>query len=180
MLELALHILDIVENSTRAGAKLVDIRIIEDTKKDKFSLEIADNGNGMNDDTLKKVLDPFYTTKDVRDIGLGLPMLFQAVKLTEGHFDITSKEGEGTKVVAEFRYSHIDRQPLGDIASTLMALIAGNPEVDFVYTHQKDSKEYTLDTRDIRKEIEDIPINNVEVLKFIKEDIKKGLEDMDV
>ena len=180
MLELALHILDIVENSTRAGAKLVDIKIIEDTKKDKFSLEITDNGSGMNDDTLKKVLDPFYTTKDVRDIGLGLPMLFQAVNLTGGHFDITSKEGEGTKVIAEFRHSHIDRQPLGDIASTLMALIAGNPEVDFVYTHQKDSKEYTLDTRDIRKEIEDIPINNVEVLKFIKKDIKKGLEEIDV
>jgi len=178
MLELALHILDIVENSVRAGADLVDIRIYEDTEKDKFSIEIADNGRGMDKDTLKKALDPFYTTKKVRDVGLGLPMLFQAARMAGGNFDIDSKEGRGTKVIAGFKRSHIDRQPLGDIASTLIALITGNPEVDFVYTHDKDSKEYILDTRDIRKALEDIPINDVEVLKFIRGNIREGLEEI--
>ncbi len=180
MLELALHILDIAENSVRAGADLIDIIIYEDTRKDKFSIEILDNGRGMDKDTLKKALDPFYTTKKVRNVGLGLPMLFQAARMTGGNFDIDSKEGGGTKVITEFTRSHIDRQPLGDIASTLIALIAGNPEVDFVYTHDKDSKEYVLDTRDIRKALEDIPINNVEVLKFIRENIKEGMEEINV
>jgi Histidine kinase-, DNA gyrase B-, and HSP90-like ATPase len=178
LLEISLHILDIVENSTRAGADTVFIDIIEDTAKDILSLEIRDNGSGMNEDVLKKVIDPFFTTKTVRSVGLGLPMLAQAAEQTEGNFIIASKGGEGTRVVAEFKLSHIDRQPLGDIASTLVTLIAGNPDVDFIYRHRHDDREYVLDTRDMRKEIDDVPINNVEVLNFVREHIEEGLKEI--
>lgn len=180
MLELSLHILDIVENSTRAGAQNVYITILEDTKKDTLTIEIKDNGSGMSEDALKKVLDPFYTTKTVRNVGLGLPMLAQATERTEGHFIIESKGGEGTRVAAEFTLSHIDRQPLGDIASTLVTLIAGNPDVDFIYRHQHNDREYVLDTKDVKKEIDDVPINHVEVLRFIREHVQEGLMEIGI
>jgi hypothetical protein len=178
MLELSLHILDIVENSTRAGATNTEITLVEDTYKDTLFLEIKDNGSGMSEDALKKVLDPFYTTKTVRNVGLGLPMLAQATERTEGHFIIESKGGEGTRVAASFKLSHIDRQPLGDIASTLVTLIAGNPDVDFIYRHQHNNREYVLDTNDVKKEIDDVPINHVEVLHFIREHVQEGLKEI--
>ncbi len=150
MLELSLHILDIVENSTRAGATNTEITLVENTYKDTLFLEIKDNGSGMSEDALKKVLDPFYTTKTVRNVGLGLQMLAQATERTEGH----------------------------DIASTLVTLIAGNPDVDFIYRHQHNNREYVLDTNDVKKEIDDVPINHVEVLHFIREHVQEGLKEI--
>ena len=176
MLELSLHILDIVENSTRAGAKLVTITITEDPERDIFRITITDDGRGMDRETVKKALDPFYTTKGVRRVGLGLPMLYQATQQCEGRFAIDSEEGAGTRVCAEFKLSHIDRQPLGDIAGTIATLIAGNPEVDFVYRHKNAEHEFTLDTREIKTEIEEVPVNHPEILKFIRTSIEEGLE----
>ena len=178
MLELSMHILDIVENSTRAGAKLVKIRIVEDKKNDKLIIDFSDDGEGMDEETLKKALDPFFTSKTVRNIGLGLPMLLQAAKSCDGHFSVQSKKGKGTRVTADFKYNHIDRQPLGDITGTIISLIAGNPEVDFVYSHQNGNLRYALDTREIRKELEDVPINNPEVLRFIRTNIEEGLKEI--
>ena len=178
MLEISLHILDIVENSTRAGASTVSIDIIEDTVRDVLSLEIRDNGSGMTEDVLNKVVDPFFTTKTVRSVGLGLPMLAQAAERAEGRFRIESKGGEGTRVTAEFKLSHIDRQPLGDISGTLVTVIAGNVDVDIIYRHEHDGQVYILDTREIKKEIEDIPINHVTVLAFIRVHINEGLEEI--
>ncbi|MBN1634943.1 MAG: ATP-binding protein [Deltaproteobacteria bacterium] len=178
MLEMALHILDIAENSTRAGASLVEIIIQEDLKHDIFSIEIKDNGAGMDKETLEKTMDPFYTTKKVRRVGLGLPMLAQAARATGGSFSIESDIGCGTRVYAEFQHSHIDRQPLGDIAGVITALILGNPEVDFVYIHKKDSLSYSLDTREIRQGIGDIPLNHREVLNLIRDNVNEGLAEL--
>lgn len=178
MLELSLHILDIVENSTRAGATTVYITIIEDIQRDVLSIEVRDNGSGMSEEVIAKVLDPFYTTKTVRKVGLGLPMLAQAAERTEGKFILESKGGAGTRVAAEFKFSHIDRQPLGDIISTLITLIAGNTNVDFIYRHEHNDRVFILDTREVKKEIEGVPINHVEVLQFLREHIQQGLEEI--
>jgi len=178
LLEISLHILDIVENSTRAGATTVSIYIVEDTVRNVLSLEIRDNGSGMTEDVLNKVIDPFFTTKTVRSVGLGLPMLAQAAERAEGRFAIESKGGEGTRVTAEFKLSHIDRQPLGDISGTLVTLIAGNVDVDLIYRHKHDGQEYILDTREIKQEIEDIPINHVTVLNFIRNNVIEGLKEI--
>lgn len=178
MLELAMHILDIAENSTRAGASLITIRIIEDHKKDMLTIEISDNGKGMNQDECNKALDPFYTSKKVRRVGLGLPLLHEATKRCEGSFSLESGKDKGTCVQAGFTYNHIDRQPLGNMPSTLLTLIAGNPDVDFIYSHQKNNAVYTLDTRIIRKEIEGIPMNNPEILRFVRGHIEDGLNEI--
>ena len=180
MLELAMHILDIAENSVRAGAKLVTIRIVEDLEKDLYVLEIADNGKGMNAEERQRALDPFYTTKKVRRVGLGLPMLQIASTNTGGEFRLDSEVGGGTTVTAKFRRGHIDRQPLGNIASSLVGLILGNPGVDFLYHHRINGRSYTLDTRELKKELEDVPLSHPEVTKFIREHINEGLKDIGV
>jgi anti-sigma regulatory factor (Ser/Thr protein kinase) len=178
MIELSLHILDIAENATRAGARLIHISLNEDSRNDTLTMEIQDDGSGMSEAVLKKVLDPFYTTKKVRRFGLGLPMLSQAAEKAGGRFTIDSREGEGTRVTAEFTLSHLDRQPLGDIAGTMVTLITGNTGADFVYHHRHDDQEYILDTREIKKELEGVSISHVEVLKFIRNDIDAGLKEI--
>jgi anti-sigma regulatory factor (Ser/Thr protein kinase) len=175
MLELALHILDIAENSVRAGAKTVFIDIAEDRMKDRLRIVIRDDGAGMDPATLKRVMDPFYTSKKVRRVGLGLPMLAEAAERAGGSFAIESQEGVGTCVEVDFQLSHIDRQPLGDLTGTFMVLIAGNTGVDFVCQHGCGGEVFTLDTREIKSEIGDIPINHVEVLKFVRQHVKDGL-----
>ncbi len=178
MIELSLHILDISENAVRADAQAIYITIVEDPQTDCLTMEIRDNGKGMTEAELNRVLDPFYTTKKVRRIGLGLPMLAQAAQSTGGWFEIASKPSEGTVVKVAFQLSHIDRQPMGDLPGALTTLIVGNPEMRLVYRHCREQMEYLLDTDLIKQEIDDIPINHIEVLKFIRQDIVEGLKEI--
>jgi anti-sigma regulatory factor (Ser/Thr protein kinase) len=168
MIDLAAHILDIAENSVRAGARLIEINIEEDTAKDSLSIEIVDDGQGMKEEEIKKVLDPFYTTKTVRRVGLGLPLFADAAQRSGGSLHLESKEGNGTNVKATFGLSHVDRQPMGDITGTLIILIAGSSDIDFLYRHRRNDRNFELDTRIIRNEIGDIPINHPEILKYIR------------
>lgn len=178
MLTLAQHILDIAENSIRAGATLIEISIEEDNDQDLLSIEIHDNGHGMPPEMIKKVLDPFYTTKTVRRVGLGLPLLKDAADRTDGVFVLDSTENQGTKVRATFVLSHLDRQPLGAINSILIILIISNSSVDFFYKHRHNDRRFELDTREIRKEIDDVPINHPEIIKYIRGVIAEGLIDI--
>lgn len=176
MLELSLHILDIAENAARADARNVIIGVTEDWAGDCLRLEIRDDGSGMTAEELKRAIDPFYTTQKVRRVGLGLPMLAKAADKAGGSFRIESQPGRGTTVVVSFQLSHLDRQPLGDLAGTLLTLITGNPEIHFVYKHQCNDRTYMLDTDEIRKELEDVPIHHIEVLKWIRLDVVDGLQ----
>lgn len=178
MLELSLHILDIAENAVRAEARNVTISIAEDISNDCVLLEICDDGKGMTTEELQRVLDPFFTTKTVRRIGLGLPMLAQAADNAGGVFEIRSKPHQGTAVRASFRLAHIDRQPLGDMAGTLTTLIAGNPGIRFIYKHRCNQNEYELDTDEIKAQLDDIPINHATVLNVIRNNITHGLKEI--
>ena len=175
MLTLAAHILDITENSVRAGATLIEIIIEEDPDKDLLTIEILDNGHGMSHDMLQKVLDPFFTTKTVRRVGLGIPLLKEAAQRAGGDLQINSNENQGTRIKATFGLSHLDRQPLGDIINTIIILIIANSEVDFFYKHRHNDRRFGLDTREIRIEIEDVPINHPEIIKYIRGAIEEGL-----
>jgi len=178
MEDLSLHILDIVENSVAAKADKIEIRITEDKKKDLLSVEIIDNGMGMDKETVKKVLDPFYTSKTVRRFGLGLPLLSESAKAANGHLSIESEKGEGTKVKADFQYSHIDRKPLGDMGQTIITLIMGNPEIDLIYVHIKNCYKYILDTRKIKAQLKETPINSPDGIRMIREDLKKDTNEL--
>jgi anti-sigma regulatory factor (Ser/Thr protein kinase) len=178
MLELAAHILDIAENSVRAGAKLIKIDIEENTVKDFLSIKIIDDGQGMKKEEIEKVLDPFYTTKTVRRVGLGLPLLADAAQRSGGSLQIKSEKDKGTTVKATFGLSHMDRQPMGDIIGTLIVLIAGNSAVDFLYSHKRNNQQFKMDTRQIRKEISDVPINHPEILKYIRGVLEEGFDEI--
>ena len=153
MEDLSLHILDVVENSIEANASKIEIKIIEKKNKDLLIIEIKDNGRGMNKETINKVLDPFYTTRTTRKVGLGLSLLAQAAKESNGDFEINSKPGVGTEVKASFQYSHIDCKPIGDMNDTLVTLIISHPEINFIYKYQNEEGNYILDSNKIKKEI---------------------------
>ena len=178
MLELSHHILDIAENATRAGSKAVRITLTEDTRLDRLTLEVVDDGRGMSAEERGRALDPFFTTKKVRRVGLGLPMLAEAARRTGGSFTLESTPGRGTRLQAAFGLRHLDRQPLGDVAASLVSLIAGNPDVDFIYRHRHDAAEYVLDTREIRHELDSVPMSHRDVLKLIRDNIVEGLEEI--
>jgi len=175
MEDLSLHILDIVENSIAAEADRIEIKITEDIKANLFSLEIRDNGKGMDKELLENACDPFYTTRTTRRVGLGIPMLAQAAAECMGDINVVSGKGEGTTITVSFQHNHIDRKPLGDMGKTLIVLIASNPGIDFIYEHKTNGNMYTLDTSEIKKDLEGVPINTPEVIKIIKDDINTWL-----
>lgn len=170
-----MHILDIAENSIKAEAKKLTISIEERKSKDLISIQITDDGKGMDQKTKAKALDPFFSTRKERRIGLGLSLLQEAAKAANGHFSLKSEAGKGTRVKATFQASHVDTKPLGDIPQTLITLIVGSPDVDLCYRHITDDSEFLLDTKDIRSQLDGIPINSPEVLNIIKNHIKEGL-----
>lgn len=174
MQDLSLHILDIVENSINASATEIGIKIVEDTRENILSIEISDNGRGMDEEMLRKVHDPFFTTKCKRT-GLGIPLLAQSAKECNGDLAINTGPGIGTTISARFQYDHIDRKPLGDICKTMIVLIASNPDVDFIYEHRRNDNSYALNTAEIKKELDDVPINLPDVIKIIKDDISAWL-----
>lgn len=172
MEDLSLHILDIVENAIAAQADRIEIMISEDKERDLLSVEIRDNGKGMDKEEVERAVDPFYTTKTTRRIGLGLPLLEEAAKAANGRLDIQSNPGKGTTIKAVFQHSHIDRKPIGDMGQTLLTLVIGNPGVDLAYTHRKNSNRYRLDTKDIRNKLKGIPINSPDGIRMLKENLK--------
>lgn len=175
MKELSLNILDIVENSTKAKAELVKIEISE--SNELLSITITDNGTGMDEETLKSVADPFYTTRTTRKVGMGIPLFRLAVQQTGGEFSIVSthidvdKNNHGTEVRAVFNKTHIDFTPLGDIISTVTTLIQGHPDVDFHFNHTRGDRCVSLDTREMRQVLDDIPLDSFEILQWIKENL---------
>jgi len=175
MEDFSLHILDIAENCLEAGAKKIDIRVQEDGRRDLLVLEIRDDGRGMSKALLARAADPYTTTKKAKRIGLGLPFLAQSARAAGGRLEIRSRPDHGTRIRATFGLSHIDLIPLGSVAETLAALIAGHPEIDFTYTHKCGGGRFAFSTRDYRDQLGGVPLVAPRVLSLIKNDINSGL-----
>ncbi|MDB9822489.1 ATP-binding protein [Deltaproteobacteria bacterium] len=178
MRELSLHIMDVIENGITAGADLITLKIAEDRKSNLLTIVIIDNGSGIPENILETIMDPFFTTRTTRRVGLGLSLFREASKRCSGEFNISSKEGEGTRISASFQLDHIDMAPVGDMSGSLSCLIMGNSEVDFLYSHEVDGKSFQIDTRHIRDELDGVPINNLEVIKYITRTISESLEEL--
>ncbi len=169
--ELALHILDITENSLNAGASLVTIEVVEDIAADRMTIRVADNGRGMDAETAARVVDPFFTTRTTRKVGLGLPFLKQVAEMCNGSLTVDSQVGQGTAVTATFQRSHIDRMPLGDLPGTMLTLIVGYPQADFVFRHAIGDNRVELDTRPIKAELGDVALSEPEIIGYLKNQI---------
>lgn len=152
MVEISLHILDIVQNSIKANAENVKIAVYENTYENILSLEIEDDGCGMDEELLEKACDPFFTTSDIKEVGLGLSLLKAACESADGSFSITSKEGEGTKIKATFVYDHVNRQPLGDMAFTVTDLLMFNLNVGIKYEHTFNDRHFLFDSDEYANE----------------------------
>ena len=146
MEDLSLHILDVAENAVRAGAKKIQIELCEDEEKDRLTINIKDDGKGMDTETVQKALNPFFTTKTGKRVGLGLSLLSQAAEQTSGKVTIESHQGKGTCVTAFFKLSHPDMTPLGNMFETMRALIVGNPGLRFIYDYRKGDDTFHFDS----------------------------------
>lgn len=174
MREISLHILDLAQNSIAADARNIEITIDADTAADTLIVAVSDDGKGIPAELLARVRDPFATTRTTRRVGLGIPMMEEAARACGGQLSIKSQRGKGTAIKATFRLSHVDRAPLGDIASTLVALVAANPDIRLRYVHRMDGKEFVLDTDQVRAQVSDVPINEGPVLKWLAEYVREA------
>ncbi len=178
MRELALHIMDLIENGLNAGATLVELTVEEDRSAHRLAVHIRDNGRGIPETLVNEVLNPFFTTRTTRRVGMGLSLFREASRRCEGSFDLKSEEGKGTEVSATFRLGHIDLAPLGDMGSTLSCLIIGNPGVDFLYRHLVDDRVFELDTRKVKVQLGEAHINEPEVVQYIGALVNESLSEL--
>ncbi len=178
MREISLHILDIVQNSVVAGATKIDVTVCEDISSDKLMVKITDNGCGMTKEFLEKVIDPFTTKRTTRKVGLGIPLFKAAAEATSGSFRIESQVGVGTCVTAEFVHSHIDRQPLGNMAETMLGLFTSYENIDFTYRHSVNDKAFEVDTGDIKNALGDVPFSTPEVYLWLSEFLSEGEKEL--
>jgi len=178
MKDLSLHILDIVQNSLTAGAANIKLEIIDSDNDNLIFIAVRDDGAGMSEEFLSKVMDPFTTSRTTRNVGLGIPLLKSAAQMTGGDLEISSKQGEGTDITVSFNKSNIDCPPLGDICSTVVTLIQGSPDKNFIVSYKTDTGEFIMDTMVFKNELGDIPLDEPEVLAWIDGWFKENLEEI--
>ncbi|MBP5162199.1 MAG: sensor histidine kinase [Spirochaetales bacterium] len=176
MKEIALHLLDIVQNSVRAGASHVEIRFLLGADG-VLEMGVKDDGCGMSAELLDRVRSPFTTTRTTRKVGLGIPLLMQNAMQTGGRVDIQSKEGEGTDIAAFFVTGSIDCLPLGDLASTMASIIMGSPDKpEFALRCVSPAGEMSFSTETIRPVLEGVSLAEPGVVQWIKESLEEEIE----
>jgi hypothetical protein len=175
MREISLHILDVLENALEAGATQVSLSIVEDLEADRLAIVVRDNGRGMDAQSASRALDPFFTTRATRHVGLGLPLFAAAARRCDGDLAVTSAPGLGTVVTATFRHSHLDRAPLGNMTDTLLACLLGSPDgLQLRYRHQVGDRAFELDTAALRAELGEIPLSHPAVRQWLHDYITAG------
>ena len=172
MKELSLNILDVAKNSVTAGATKIEI-LVEETPE-QLAITITDNGCGMTPEFVKRVTDPFTTTRTTRKVGMGLPLMKMEAQMSGGDLSIESQVGKGTTVKSWIDPRNIDMPPLGDLTSSVTTLIQGSPDIDFIFTHRTPAGEYTLDTGEIRQIMGDIPLSEPEVIAWLTDYLREN------
>ncbi|NWF64754.1 MAG: sensor histidine kinase [Chloroflexi bacterium] len=181
MREIALHLLDIAENGVAAESRNIHIDVIEDIKNDLLKVSVKDDGRGMDAETAKRALDPFYTTRTTRKVGLGIPLLKLAAESAGGGFTLETESGKGARIEASFRHSHIDRMPLGDVGATFLTLLVSYPHIHWVFKYQVTSKDgptnsFELDDEEVKAALGDTPLTEPDVLKILRGMIEEGIQ----
>ncbi len=174
MRELSLHILDLAQNAREAGASQVSISIEEAHAADRMTIRIADNGRGMDAATIRRVTDPFFTTRRTRHVGLGIPLAAAAAAQAGGDLSIVSQPGQGTVVTLSYQLSHWDRAPLGDMPATLLAILLGSEAFDVRYMHTVDGSTFSVDSAELRQELGEVPLTHPAVQQWLAEYLAEG------
>jgi anti-sigma regulatory factor (Ser/Thr protein kinase) len=181
--ELSLHILDIAMNSIRAGATEIAVEVTEDRARNLLAFAVRDDGCGMTEEQLAQIHDPFFTTRDTRRVGLGIPLLKQTAEQAGGGLAVTSSPGQGTAVEARFELDHVDRPPLGDIAATVWTLVVTNADVEFEYRHTIDGACFEVGTAELKRTLATRSLGKPRVagalLKYLRERERRLAEGRD-
>lgn len=175
MQDLAMHLLDIVYNSIRAKASLIKIFFKDSTLSNEIIMRVEDNGTGMNEETVEKVQNPFYTTRTTRDVGLGIPLLKIGALSCNGSFRLESKENVGTLIEATYQKDHLDTPPVGDLAETLVTLIQANENIEYEFHYEEDKLVFDLNTVEIKEILDGVSIVEPEIIIWLKSYIKEGI-----
>lgn len=176
MKDLSLHILDVVQNSISAGARLITILVNEDAYNNKLIISIEDDGRGMTQEQVSKLSDPFFTSRTTRKVGLGVPLLKHSAEQSGGGVSIRSIVGEGTFVEATYQYDNIDRPPLGDVANAVILLVSSNLDIDFVFKFYHNKEEYLFATIEIKEVLGELPLNLPSVIKYLGDMISENIQ----
>lgn len=178
MNDLSLHIIDIIQNSLSAGATRIVVTVDENAEEDRLTIAIEDNGRGMTAEQLARLDDPFFTTRTTRRVGMGIPLFRQSAEQSGGRLDVASEPGKGTKVTAVFRYGHLDRPPLGDLAGSFILMVAANPRIDFVLDYRFNGHAYRFDTVEVKAVLDGIPLNEPAVIKMLTGMVQENIEEL--
>jgi hypothetical protein len=176
MKEISLHLLDIIQNSIAAGAGKITVALTVDSSSDKLVTAVIDNGTGMDEDFLERVINPFVTTRTTRKVGMGIPLFKASAEQAGGELKINSAKGIGTELEASFKISHIDRLPLGDISGTIRNLIASEPDIQYILILSNLKDEFLFDSLEIKEKLGEVPINEFAVLEWIHDYIDGGIK----
>ena len=177
MEELSLHLLDLIQNSVKAGASLIEIIITETAGL--LTIELNDNGCGMSEEFLQRVESPFTTTRTTRKVGLGIPLFKQAALMAGGDFGIISRQGEGTRIKASFEINNIDRAPMGDLAGTILGQVLSTPVTpDYRLLYAVEDASFEFDTREIRRQLEGVPLDAPDVIAWMKDYLEEGIREL--
>lgn len=178
MKELALHLLDIAENSVAANARNITLAVIADETHDRLRLIVQDDGKGMDAQTAARIVDPFVTSRTTRKVGLGLPLLKSAAEACNGGLTIQSEIGKGTQVTVEFQLNHIDRMPVGDLASTSLNLLVGYPDIHWIFLFTSNKTQFEFDDQPIKHELDGVPLSDPLVLGYLRKNLEEGFADL--
>ena len=181
MKEIALHLLDLAENSISARAKSVRISVCEDFRANQLTASVEDDGDGMTEEVVRQVVDPFYTSRTERKVGLGIPLFKASAEACHGAMSISSRPGSGTKVEATFQHSHIDRMPLGDLPTTMLTLVLIHPEVHWLFKYaftppyKGSARTFEFDDQPVKNALQDVPLTHPDVIAFIRSSLEEGI-----
>lgn len=173
--DLCFHLLDLVQNSVAAGARNIRLIIMESAKRDSLTLEVDDDGRGMDRQTRLKVQDPFFTSKNFKKVGLGIPLLKATTEACHGSFRIASKPGQGTKVRARLQKSHVDCPPLGNLEELLLSQLVSLERINIQFVYRSEAGEFSLASDEIRARVGDLHFSHPQIYQFLKQYIHEGL-----
>jgi hypothetical protein len=178
MKELSMHILDIAQNSVRAKGKNIIIEVKELIDINIFEFSIKDDGSGIPKEIFDTIKDPFTTSRTMRKVGLGIPLLNDTCSICNGELILDTKKDIGTSIKATMEYNSIDRPPLGDIVGTIAGLITSNENINIKYIHTYNEGKFDISTNEIKEVLGEVPLTNIEVYKWLKGFIKENIEEI--
>ena len=91
---------NLLTNANKYTQSMIEVRFQEHPERQTFSIEVKDNGKGMNEEELKKIFKPFYQASENKPgTGIGLSIVKGIVEAHHGQVNVTSQPGKGSSFI---------------------------------------------------------------------------------